>query len=131
MPDPACLVHTSLQPAEHLASNSSAITEERKASKGHLQTLRWVKWFRERGWKSWRHSRSNATSVCHGRAGAPEKRRKLIQLLLRAARHSKDTSALREEGARGKAAGACGMQVGQIMEEPEGQALLQASSETS
>lgn len=39
----------------------------------------------------------------------PEERHELIQLLLRATRHSKDASALGEEGTPGKAAGARGM----------------------
>lgn len=88
MPDPACLVQTSLQTAEHLASGKE------KSLRGHLQTLCRVKWFREKGRKSQQRSRSNAASVPHKWAGAPEKRHELIQLLL-----SKDTSALGEEGA--------------------------------
>lgn len=106
MPDLACLVQTSLRPAEHLNSNSSAIME--MPPRTSPNTIHRVKRFRERGWKSRQSSQANAASVPHGRAGAPEKRCKLIQLLLRAAKHSKDTSVWGEEGTRGKAAGSWG-----------------------
>lgn len=63
----------------------------------------------------------NAASVRHKRAGAPEKKHELIQLP-----PSKDTSV-----PEARLQGPKGMQAGQIMEEPEGQALLQAGLETS
>lgn len=106
VPDPACLVQTGLGPAEHLTSNSSAMTE--KPPRTPANTLHLVKRFRERGWKIQLQPQTNTMSACHRRARAPEKRHKLIQLVLRTRRRSKDTSALGEEGTRGKAVGGQG-----------------------
>ena len=121
---PSCLVQTSLQPAEHSASNSSAITEERKSLQGHLQTLRRVKQFRERGWRSRQRSEANAMSARHGRAGA-----------LRTGVSRPSCCSGRRDAARTPQRWArlrsWGTQAGRIVEELEGPALLQASSETS